>query len=238
MPELIYKELGETSYQCIERLRKEKDLGEERLSFAGRLDPMAEGWMLVLVGEENNRREEFLGLDKEYEVEFVVGIETDSFDLMGKVLSVGKSRDDVKEVVEKYIGKQTQKFPPFSKKHVKGKAMFVWATEGRLDEIEIPEHQVEIYDIKNIKEKKISGREIVDTAKDRISKVVGDFRQEEILKIWEEQDISDREFVLVSMTVSCGTGTYIRQLVQDIGKDLGTNAFVFHIRRTHITPYI
>jgi tRNA U55 pseudouridine synthase TruB len=68
---LIDKKVGETPLELINRIRIEMpELKDERLSYAGRLDPMAEGQMLILVGDENDNREKYLGLDKEYEAEF------------------------------------------------------------------------------------------------------------------------------------------------------------------------
>jgi hypothetical protein len=63
---LIDKRVGETPLQLINRIRIEMPkLKNERLSYAGRLDPMAEGQMLILVGDENNNRDKYLGLDKD-----------------------------------------------------------------------------------------------------------------------------------------------------------------------------
>lgn len=238
MAEKIYKNLGETSFQAIERFRSENPKYEnERLSFAGRLDPMAEGEMLILIGEDNDNRDHFLGLGKEYTSEFIFGIATDSFDLMGKIQKLDVcdvKNSEIEKWFESKIGKQMQKFPPFSKRHVKGKAMFVWASEGRLDEIEIPEHEIEIY---SISVEGFDNRKISDIAKDaidRIAKVSGDFRQNEIIEGWKKYLVDERELPTVKISISCGTGTYIRQLAEDIGKELGCGACTYSIVRTSI----
>jgi len=63
----VYKNIGETPLECLERIRSERqELVKERLSYAGRLDPMAEGVMLILVGDENKEREKYLGLDDSF----------------------------------------------------------------------------------------------------------------------------------------------------------------------------
>ena len=68
----IYKNEGETPLECLERFRVEQPIYKDAvLSYAGRLDPMAEGVMLVLVDEENKNREKYLSLDKTYEVEIL-----------------------------------------------------------------------------------------------------------------------------------------------------------------------
>ena len=52
----VYKEMGETPRERLERLRKQRPyLEAEVLSYAGRLDPMAEGVLLCLVGSANKR---------------------------------------------------------------------------------------------------------------------------------------------------------------------------------------
>ena len=264
MAEKFYKPVGETSFQCVERFRASRpELVGERLSFAGRLDPMAEGEMLILIGADNDNRDAFLKMDKKYDTEFVFGIETDSFDLMGVIKEVnmncaisgentpGKNYnekttpEEISKLLLSKVGKQMQKFPPYSKRHVKGKAMFVWASEGRLDEIEIPEHEIEIYSIEITKTGKRSLSEIANEAIQRIQNVQGDFRQEKIIAGWKEilQKYSaenlepknqDLEFPTISFTIKCSTGTYIRQLAQDIGKEIGCGALTYSIKRTYI----
>src|SRR3989344_64050 len=86
----LYKRLGETPRERLERLRLEKPLYEnEVLSYAGRLDPMAEGVLLTLVGPENKRRDEYLNLSKEYVVDILFGFSTDTYDVLGKIKASG-----------------------------------------------------------------------------------------------------------------------------------------------------
>ena len=49
----LNKKMSETPLECIQRWKKENpEYVEEKMTYAGRLDPMAEGELLVLVGEE------------------------------------------------------------------------------------------------------------------------------------------------------------------------------------------
>jgi tRNA pseudouridine55 synthase len=41
----------------------------------------------------------------------------------------------------------------------------------------------------------------------------------------------------VTLTVRCGSGTYIRSLARDIGRALGTHAYLTGLRRTAIGPF-
>ncbi len=75
---LTYKQWGETPLEALERVRLENPhVKNIPLSYAGRLDPLAEGVLLVLCGEANKSRSEYLGMDKEYECEVLFGIKTD-----------------------------------------------------------------------------------------------------------------------------------------------------------------
>ena len=49
---------------------------------------MAEGVLLLLVGDENKKRKEYEKLSKEYESGIVLGITTDSFDALGIINDV------------------------------------------------------------------------------------------------------------------------------------------------------
>ena len=80
----VYKNIGETPLECLNRLRGQyPEYKDVPLSYAGRLDPMAEGVLLVLVGEENKKREKYLSLDKEYTTDILFGFATDTYDVLG-----------------------------------------------------------------------------------------------------------------------------------------------------------
>jgi len=70
----------------------------------------------------------------------------------------------------------------------------------------------------------------------RLSTVRGDFRQGETIKGWADfcRKFSAENFLLSTLRISCSTGTYIRGLVDEIGKQNGVNAVVFSLTRTKI----
>lgn len=83
-----YKALGQTPLECLEELRVSRpDLADLPLTYAGRLDPLACGLLIVLAGEECKNKDQYLGLDKTYEFEMLVGFATDTYDLLGVVTS-------------------------------------------------------------------------------------------------------------------------------------------------------
>ncbi len=85
---LAWKELGETPLETLERVRTERGLAPEiKMTYAGRLDPAAEGELLVLVGEACKQKDQLLGLDKPYQFQVLLGFATDTLDLLGLVTS-------------------------------------------------------------------------------------------------------------------------------------------------------
>ena len=248
------KKLGETPLQALERFRADMIVNEPSnaavwratpITYAGRLDPMAEGALLILIGEECKNKEKYLGLDKEYEVEIVFGISTDTYDALGLVTETGDEKKLARLDISKYIGKFLQEYPPYSSKTVGGKQLHELARAGELPE-EMPKKEVEIYSIEKISTDKISADEI--SAQDLLSRITstidlvqGDFRQDEIKKRWREILIPDNAtkstgqlFHCLRLRVKCSSGTYMRSLANRIGEDAGTGAFALSIKRTRL----
>lgn len=51
----VYKKIGETPYQLVQKFRKKENISEElKIAYAGRLDPMAEGVILLVIGKKTN----------------------------------------------------------------------------------------------------------------------------------------------------------------------------------------
>lgn len=53
-----------------------------------------------------------------------------------------------------------------------------------------------------------------------------------------EIKLGDYEYPLLKFTVSVSSGTYIRALVEDIGKELGTGAFMSSLNRTRVGEFL
>lgn len=212
----LYKKSGETPLECLERFRKSRpELADEKMTYAGRLDPLAEGVLLVLVGEETKNREAYTSLPKEYIFEWTFGIETDTYDLLGIVGKPQKNKSDflrnasaltrqstdaagsvlenqiyfsaaIENYFEKQKGKIVQKYPPFSSKVVDGKSLFSLAKGGRIKEKDLPTHEVEVKEIKYGGARQAHAADFLSHIEKEISAVHGDFRQKEILKRWKK----------------------------------------------------
>lgn len=244
---VIYKKRGETPLECLDRLRKEKpEFKDELLSYAGRLDPMAEGALLVLIGDKNKEREKYLNLEKEYVFDVLFGFSADSYDILGKltdaVTKTTHKRIDVKKilnVVSDWCKKTTQKYPPYSSKTIEGKPLFEWAREGKLNQIEIPKHKIKIFKAGIVGIRTITAEELWNQLDTDIESVNGDFRQKEIRDCWWEnlRPLYGEVFDVVTITVQCSSGTYMRSLADELGKMVGIPALAFKIIRTRVGKY-
>jgi tRNA pseudouridine55 synthase len=239
----IYKRLGETPLEALEKLRNVlPEYAHATLSYAGRLDPMAEGILLVMVGEENNDREKYLGLDKEYQAEMLFGIETDTYDILGKITKISEqnyeiTQEKIKTALKKFEGEHELPYPPFSSRTVAGKPLFAWAREGKLNEIEIPTRNITVFETNVDHISEISSENLLKTIQEKISLVKGDFRQPEILQLWQENLKKNGSWTIAKISISCSSGTYIRSLIHMLGKELKMPTTTCSIKRTKIGQY-
>ncbi|MDQ7020488.1 MAG: hypothetical protein Q9M91_01440 [Candidatus Dojkabacteria bacterium] len=211
------------------------------MAYAGRLDPLAHGELLVLVGDECKNRDHYQGLDKEYVFRVLVGVETDTYDPMGIITKTDinesfKKAECIKLKFKEFVGKYFQQYPIYSSKAVDGKPMFWWAKSGRLDEIEIPEKGVSIYSLDLINEEEIKIETLVKYINSNIKKVDGDFRQDEIIKQWSDLLVNNPNvsFKVLKFKAAVSSGSYVRTLARDLGRACNTTALALEIERTMI----
>lgn len=241
----IYKPQGMTPLQVLDAIRKRyPEYQMEKMTYAGRLDPMAEGILLVLVGDAVYRKEEYLKLDKVYEADIVLGFGTDTHDLLGMatLYDVVPIRDEeIKTAVEQMKGIFEYALPIYSSKPVQGKPLFQWAREGTVNEIEIPKRAMHVHGITLLDHYVITPEELMQIIETRIASVDGDFRQEPILGQWRSivADMNKRtELPVVRVNVHCASGTYIRTLAHELGKRLGTGAVLMRLVRERVGDFV
>lgn len=240
----VIKPVGLTPLEVIHRFKMlNPQVSQKKISYAGRLDPMAEGILLLLVGDENKKRKTHESLKKTYKASIVLGIETDSFDALGMVLGVEKNRQITREkIVERLkaiVGKKTQDYPPYSSKPVNGKPLFWWARNNKLSEIEIPKKEIEIFTCDLLGISQMSGHILFLEVVGKIEKIKGDFRQKEIIEAWKDFEDANGSgfFCKIEVLVSCSSGTYIRGIANSLGRELCCGAFALSIERTRVGKF-
>ena len=236
---ILNKKEGQTPLEALEVFRaKNKAYKDTKLTYAGRLDPTASGLLLVLAGDETKNKEKYLALDKEYEFEILFGFATDTYDILGKVVKSGPVAENleknIKQNLKFFTGKFVQKYPMYSSKTVNGKQLFEYARAG--EEVEVPEREVNVKKLQFVKLRKITSKKLLENIEKRIKKVKGDFRQKEILKIWQKNLKNYQGFTLIigKFEVKCSSGTYVRSIANSLGEKLGIPALAFSIKRTKI----
>ena len=250
----LTKKVGETPLSCMENWRERAGLAHDiPLTYAGRLDPLASGKLLVLVGDACKTKERYQALDKAYDFSILFGVETDSGDPLGLARAHPKSTvadTTVAAALQQCQGVMTLPYPVFSAKPVKGKPLHTWAAEGRLDEITIPSNQTTIYKLSCSECTLLSRDEVYARVIDKIEsippvtelrKALGnDFRRPDIRaqwKTWYEQTPATQKYTLASCHVACSSGTYVRSLAAHIGDLCDSKALAFAIHRTTIGTY-
>lgn len=201
---LLDKPLDWTSFQAVNKmkykLKREFDLPKKfKIGHAGTLDPRATGLLIVCCGKFTKKIPEIQDAPKEYWTEIKIGVQTESYDTeKPEILHQDISHiteDQVKEVLEKFVGEIEQKPPVYSAIKIDGERAYNLARAG--EEVEMKSRKTTIHYLKDV----------------------------------------TIDFPLISFTVGCSKGTYIRSLAHDIGQELEVGAYLTQLRRTKIGDY-
>lgn len=142
----IYKEKGQTSFDVIRDLRR--ITGIKRIGHTGTLDPMAEGVLVVALGEATKLIEFLMKDGKEYQAEILLGKKSDTYDAEGKIQEVSSQQptlEKITKVLKKFKGEIEQIPPKFSALKIEGKRAYEMARKGR--DFEMKPRKINIYNI-------------------------------------------------------------------------------------------
>ena len=239
----IYKPIGKTPLDAVEQFKSvNPQYSNKRIGYAGRLDPMAHGVLLLLVEPETKKRNHYQNLDKEYEFKLVVGIKTDTHDAMGEIVNTSFSTTPKKKlncILSNHKGLIEQTYPAYSSKTVDGKPLYWWTRNSKLNEITIPTKKVEILDIQIMKHYEKELKTLSNEVTQKVQSITGDFRQNKICAQWETvaKENVHQTVDIFDIRVHCSSGTYIRSLADTIGEELGKGAIAYDIKRTRVGDY-
>lgn len=248
---LLEKKVGETPLECLKAWQISRpDLADQPLAYAGRLDPMASGKLLILLGEECKNQEKYHNFDKEYTFDILFGISSDSGDILGDVKENGVrdiSEADLIDTLKILVGAISLPYPIFSARTVLGKPLHTWAMEGRLAEITIPIKTSTVYHLELMKQISLPRKILVENALQKINlippvidprKALGnDFRRPLVRATWQtiaEAGKPDDLFSIATINCIASSGTYMRSLAETIAKNLGTTGLASAIHRSEI----
>lgn len=220
---LVDKPKGWTSFDVVNYVRKMVAQANgtkpknTKVGHTGTLDPLATGLLVLLVGKEYTRKAtELTKLDKTYEVTMKLGETSTTGDAEGiltpsRVPLVKTTRGTLEgETVVSSIA------PP-----EKAVLEALDAFQGQL--MQTPPV---------FSAMKINGQRAYKLAREG-KEVVLEARPVTIYK----NELTDYEYPFVKFTSEVGSGTYIRSLVEDLGKKLGTGAYMSDLRRTKVGTF-
>ena len=129
---VVDKASGMTSHDVVAKARKL--LGTRKIGHAGTLDPDATGVLVLGVGRATRLLTFITGVDKSYEAEIVLGVETDTLDASGAVVATHDmatvTEADVRAAALDLVGDIEQIPPMVSAVKVDGKRLHQLAREG------------------------------------------------------------------------------------------------------------
>lgn len=147
---IINKPKGMTSHDVCGKLRG--ILHTKKIGHSGTLDPLATGVLVVGVGKATKLLNYLENHEKTYEAEVLLGLKTDSYDILGNVIK----KDDnflpnvkqIDETLEKLKYTKTQIPPIYSSIKVNGKKLYEYARNG--EKVEILPRAINIYSLERI----------------------------------------------------------------------------------------
>lgn len=142
----VYKEKGYTSFDVVAKMRG--IFGQKKIGHTGTLDPDAQGVLPVCLGKATKVCDLLTDKDKVYKATMLLGIQTDTLDISGKVCNkavVNVTEQQVRDVISTFVGTIEQVPPMYSALKVNGKKLYELAREGKT--IERKARKVSIYDI-------------------------------------------------------------------------------------------
>jgi len=125
---LVNKPPGVTSHDVVQVVRRK--LATRRIGHTGTLDPIAEGLLILLVGQATRHQQAFQRHEKTYEATVRLGVQTETGDGSGTVLHTAPipilTREQIVEVLNSFRGPLTQTPPAYSAVKVKGRPAYWW----------------------------------------------------------------------------------------------------------------
>ncbi len=131
---VLNKPKGPTSARCIAAIKR---LGQKKIGHAGTLDPMAEGVLLVLLGQATKLSGHLTaGGVKVYSGRLRLGRITDTWDAEGSVIAEHPwdhvTEDALRAEIKAWEGRSAQTVPPYSAAKHQGKPLYKLARAGTI----------------------------------------------------------------------------------------------------------
>ena len=130
---VLHKPKGPTSTACLNKIKKR--FKPRKIGHAGTLDPLAEGVLIVLLGQATKLAPYLVEGKKTYRGSLRLGLITDTYDITGRVEAelpwdnIGE--DDIVREIGDWKNLQNQEVPPVSAAKYKGKPLYALKRAGQ-----------------------------------------------------------------------------------------------------------
>lgn len=228
---VLYKEAGITINQFIESVKEKYP--NNKIAYAGRLDPMARGLIPILFDDECNDMKSYTSKDKVYRVKVIVGIATDTDDPLG-IITHETLIQDINYLVSKYKDIFTKPMINFNQMYHYFSTKEINRRKKKKDTTIPSTHIVSLYSSTILSTGSIDTKEWIEsiiTIIDSIDKTK-DFRQKTTIEQWEQFNSDSIQYIELELNVS--SGFFVRQFIRDISITIGIPLMCYDIHRFFI----
>lgn len=166
---VVNKEKGYTSRDVVNILCK--NFKTKKIGHTGTLDPLATGVLVICIGKSLKIVDSIVSYDKEYIARVILGVDTDTLDIEGKILHEEKTnitKEELVNVLNSFLGTSIQEVPKYSAVKVNGKKLYEYARNNI--EVQLPKKEITVYDIKLLTDIEIVNNRQEFTFKVKVSK--------------------------------------------------------------------
>lgn len=250
----VHKPAGESSARTVERIKsyilsllspsgsrlpfKEYQSLKRSLKVGhgGTLDPLATGVLVIGLGTGCKRLHSFLhGTTKTYRAQGRFGEEYDTYDRTGLVKAV-MPFDHIEQAAlrdvlrEKFTGEIKQVPPLFSALHINGERAYDIARKRQKEQLQRQEAEKQARLSEDAKPEDDSAPR-AGTGEDREAVEL----EARLVRI-DRLELLRLELPDFEIELDCGSGTYVRSLIHDIGRAMNSAAAMFELVRTAQGP--
>lgn len=212
----VAKPVGPTSHDVVDLVRRA--LNTRQVGHTGTLDPAASGLLMLCTGPYTKLVPFLIDADKTYRGVIGLGLETDTDDKEGLPTlgtgAAGITMERVKAAAARFVGEIEQVPPAYSAVKVSGKKLYEYAREN--EKIEVEARQVTVHSF-----------EIVSLAEQPVPALVAERAAEGGFTL--PASIMAAEF-----EARVSSGTYLRAIARDLGRELGAGGFLAGLERTAV----
>ena len=143
---VVDKEKNMTSRDVVNEVSK--IFKTKKVGHTGTLDPIATGVLVLTINKATKLNELITATYKEYQVEAILGLKTDTLDITGNVLkkeNTNFTKEEISDALNSFIGSYNQEVPIYSAVKINGKKLYEYARNK--ENVTLPKRVVNIKEI-------------------------------------------------------------------------------------------